>query len=225
MADFVLRPLQASLQYQGQYAEPAFDLLADPVPVYQHLLKLLGPYGVTLRDLKYEAPTLAEANITCSLLDLGAVIRFRLDRCEVGFSQYQQVGDEAAMHIGLGAWGALQASHPDIKLARHQLTLAIHADLVKGTLEDLFKQYVTIPQSLGEKTTSAVFFYLKGRGNGEESGDLLLDKSILKDGALYLRFNVVYDGTQVPIEKLRERVDDFTMTRLLQLGLAVEKGA
>lgn len=225
MADFVLRPFQASLEYQGQYAEPAFDLLADPVPVYRHLLKFLGPYGVTLRDLKYETPTLAEASITCTLLSLSAVIRFRLDRCDVAFSEYQQVGDEAAMHIGLSAWAALQASDPEIKIARHQLTLSIQADLVKGTAEDLLAQYVTIPQPLGKKTRSAVFFYLKGRGDGEESGDLILDHSIVKDGALYLRFNAVYDGAQVPLEKLRERVDEFVITRLKQLGLDVETAA
>ncbi len=223
MANFVLRPFQASLQYRGQYTEPAFDLFANPIPVYRNLLKSLEKYGAHLQDLRYDAPTLTEANITCSLLDLSTDIRFRLDKWEVTFSALHEIGNEAAMQIGLDAWAALQASDPSVKLIRHEMNFAFHADLVKGTPEDVMRQYVTPPQALGEKTTSAIFFYLKGRGEGEESGDILLYHSVVKEGALYLRFNVVYDTTKVPLERLRERADEFVMTRLQQLGLEVEQ--
>ena len=223
MANFVLRPFQGSLQYQGQFANPAFDLFVNPIPVYQNLLKFLGEYGATLQDLKYDAPTLTEATITCSLLDLSTIIKFRLEMCEVVFSKYHELGDEHAMRIGLGAWAALQACDPSVNLIRHKIISAFHADLVKGTLEDVMRQYVPAPQVLGEKTTSAVFFYLKGRGEGEESGNILLHHSVVKEGALYLSFEMGYDATQVSLEKLSERADEFVKTRLQQLGLEVEQ--
>lgn len=191
--------------------------------MYQNLLKFLGDYGATVRDLRYDASTLTEAHVSCFLSNLNTDIRFRLERFEVTFSRYYEIGDEAAMRIGLSAWAALQASAPSIKLVRHELFSDFHADVVKGTSKDVIQRYVTSPESFGDKTTSTVFFQLQGRGEGEENDNIYVSPSILKEGALFLRFHMVYDATQIPLEKLRERADKSIMTRLQQMGLEIEQ--
>ena len=68
-----------------------------------------------------------------------------------------------------------------------------------------------------------MFFYLKGRGEGEGSSNILLHHSVVKEGALYLSFEMDYDATQVSLEKLSERANEFVKTRLQQLGLEMEQ--
>jgi len=225
MAGFIARPFQSEIQYQGQYTDLAFDLFAAPSPVYRNLLKFLGRYGTTLRDLRVDTSTVADANISCTLLNLSTAVRYYLDRLEITIAKLHEIGDEAAMQLGLDAWAALQASDPKISLARHGITLAFHGDLVKGTVEELMRQYVTPPKALGDKTTSAVLFYLRDRGEGEEGGSIFLDRSLVKDGALYLKLNLVLNATQVPLEKVRDRVDEFIATVLAQMGIEVERAS
>lgn len=225
MVSILARPFRSEIQYQGQYADLAFDLLAAPLPVYRNLLKFLGRYGATLRDLRYDALTVVDANISCALLDLSAAIRFYLDRLEVTIAKLHEVGPEVATQLSLDAWAALQASDPKIGLAKHGVTLAFHADLVKGTVEELMSQYVTPPKAFGDKTTSAVLFYLKDRGEGEEGGSIFLDRSLAKDGALYLKLNLVLNATYVPLEKVRDRLNDFIATALGQMGIEVDRSS
>lgn len=225
MAGFVGRPFLSEIQYQGQYGDLAFDLFATPFPAYRNLLKFLGKYGATLRDLRYDALTVADANISCALLDLSTTIRFYLDRLEVTIAKLHEVGPEVARQLSLDAWAALQASDPKMRLARHGVMLAVHADLVKGTVEELIKQYVTTPKALGDKTTGPALFYLKDRVEGEEGGSILLDRSLVKNGALYLKLNLVFNATHVPFEKVRDHVEDFIATALGQMGIEVDRSS
>lgn len=223
MANVVGRPFLSEIQYQGRYADLAFDLFATPLPVYRNLLRFLGKYGATLKDLGYVAPTVADANISCTLLGLSTTVRFYLDRLEVTIAKLHELGGEAAMQLGLDACAALQASDPEIRLARHEVTLHFHADLVKGAVEELMRQYVTPPKAFGGNTTSAVLFYLGDRGEGEEGASILLDRSLAKDGALYLKLILFLNATHVPLEKVRDRVAEFVTTSLGQMGLEVER--
>ena len=223
MAGFVGRPFQSEILYQGQYDDLAFDVLAAPIPVYRNLLKALGKYRATLPNVRYDAQTVAQANISCTLLDFSAIVQFHLDRFEVRLVKLHEVGEDVAAQIMLDAWAALKASDPKIKLIRHRVTLDVQADLVKGTVEEVMKQYVISPKAFGENTRSAVIFYLKDGREGGESGSIYLDRSPLKDGALYLKLDVSLDATKVPPEKVRDQVDEFVTTRLGQLGLEVER--
>jgi hypothetical protein len=211
------------MQYTGHFEDHAFGLLVTPVPVYQNLLKVLRKYGATLRDLRFDAPTVADANISCTLLDLNTHIRFYVDRFEVLIAKMHEIGDDTAEMLVLVAWKALQASNLEIKLIRHGLTLEAHADLVKGTVEDVIKQYVTPPQNLADKVRSAVAFYLKGWDSNQEEGSIFLDRSTVRDEALYVKMSLVLSAHHVPIEQVRGRVDKLIVTALEDLGLGTER--
>ncbi len=223
MASFLGRPFLSEIQYKGQYSDVAFDLFATPLPVYRNLLKFLGKYGATLRDLRYDTLTLPDANISCTLLDLKTMIRFYLDRVEVTITNLHEVGAEAAMQLGLDAYAALQASDPKISLAKHGVTLQFHAELVKGTVEEVIGQYVTPPKAFSGKTMSGASFHLRDQGKDEEGASILIEPSLVKNGALFLRLSLALNATDVPLEKLRDRMAGFVTTALGHMGLEVER--
>jgi len=223
MAGLLARPFRSEIQYQGQYADFAFDLFTASAPVYRNMLTFLGRYGATLRDLRQDAPTVADANISCTLFDLTTTVRFYLDRLEVTFAKFHEVGGEHATHICLDAWGALQASDSTIRLARHTVVLGFHADLVKGTIEELIGQHVAPSKIFGDKTRSAILYYLRDQGEVGAGSNVYLDRSLLKDGALYVKLTLVLDAAQVPLEKVRDRVNDVLASIAKHMGLEVER--
>lgn len=226
MEKILLKPLRTEIQYQGQYSALAFKLLANPVPVYENLLRNLGKYGASLRDLKYETADLAEANISCTLLDLSVTVRVRLDRLDVTFFRLDTVGEKLAHQIVVDAWNAVKLSQESIQLGQHGVTVASHAEIRGTSYNTLLQHYVVTPPSLGANTGGGVVFYIAGDPTkGLNGGSTLLDRSTMKEGALYLKVAVLLDATKVSIEELGSHVDDYFTGQLAGLGLEMERAA
>lgn len=226
MEKILLKPLRTEIQYLGQYNALAFKLLANPVPVYENLLRNLGKYGASLRNLKYEATNLSEANISCTLLDMSVTVRVTLDRLDVTFFRLDTVGEKVAHQIVLDAWNAVKLSEASIQLGQHGVTVASHAEIQGASYNTLLQRYVVTPPNLGANVGSGVVFYIHGDPTeGLSGGNTMLDRSTVKDGALYLKVAVVLDATKVSIEALGSRVDDYFTRQLANLGLEMERAA
>ena len=226
MDNILLKPIKTEIEYQGQFVALAFKLLTNPIPVYEGFLEVFSKHGASLRDLKYEGSVLSEASISCSLLNLNVLVRVRLDRLEVTFFRLDSIDEKTAGQIPVDAWNVVKASNDSVELVQHGVTVATHAEL-PGTLsyDALLRRYVVAPSELSTHTRSGVVFYLgEDQARGEKGGSIVLDHSILKDRALYLKVGAVFDAAKIPIDAVGSSMDGFFTRQLGNLGLAMERG-
>lgn len=216
----LLKPTRSDVLYQGQFAELIFETLANPAPLYRNLLKHLGKYGANLSSLRFDAAVLAEATLSCSLLQLNTFVQVRLDRLEVNFLKLHEVGEEAASQILLASWAALHETQASISIAQHVITINVNT-VIQGTPYDrIIKEYVVVPQTLGENTGAGVAFYSPEQpGTGERWGSFVLDRLEGQKDGLALKVKVIFDAGQVPFSALRERANQYLNRQLQSLGL------
>jgi hypothetical protein len=225
MENLPLRPLTTLVEYQGQYAAVALRLLANPVPVYEALLGSFKKYGLSLRDLKFEAGDLSETNINCHLLNFSIMVRVRSERLEVTFYALDAWGREKAGQLVADAWQAIKGANPTLELMQHVVTFGMNLELPHGlTLNELMRRYVLPPRDLKPHVNSGVIFYLgENPTTGENGGSIIMDASAFKAGALYIRVIANFDATKVPIELLGVHSDEYLTRQLSSLGLALEQ--
>src|SRR5690349_10590187 len=98
---YTLAPIRSEARYRGAFAGIAFDLLATPLPLVKRLFKDLGPYGLSIRDIKLETPTLGDAHLDCVLNEINCVARMYLDRLEIDYLKLHEIGTEVATRVAV----------------------------------------------------------------------------------------------------------------------------
>ena len=224
MDKILLKPMRSEVHYQGPFADLAFGLLANPIPLYQNLLKHLGKYGATLNTLKYDATVLSDANVNCSLLELSTIIRVRLDRLEVTFLKLYEVGEEIANQILLDSWAAVHETEASVVVVEHGVMINVYTQILDASYDTVIRRYVTTPPTLGEKTHAGVVFYLpEDSAKGEKQGSVVLDRLTGQEQHLVLKVSAAFDAKQVPFNTLDQRIDEYVTRHLDYLGLALER--
>lgn len=224
MDKILLKPIGTEVQYEGKYAAFAFKLLANPVPFYENLLRVFEKHGASLLGLRYEAGNLSDANISCTLPNLNAEVRVRLDRLSVRFFRLDTVGEKMAHQVVIDAWNVIKTTDMSICVAQHAVTVNSQVELQEASYNALLQRYVVAPAGLRSHTGSAVVFYLgEDLERGEMGGSIVLDRSRIKDGALYIAIAVVFDATKVPVEVVGSHTDGYVTRQLETLGLTLER--
>lgn len=225
MDKILLRPIRSDATYHGRFADLAFELLANPIPVYKNLLKHLGKYGVTLNNLKYDATMISEANISCYFLDFSAMIRVRLDRLEVSFFKLHEIGEGIAKDIILDSWTSLHEIEASIEVVEHAISINCDTQIEGAPYNTVIQRYVAIPAGLGEKTSAGVVFYPPADlATGERYGNVVLERLVGQEQGLLLKASMAFDAKQVPFDSLSQRIDDYFTKQLDQLGLKLDRG-
>ncbi len=223
MEQIVLKPLRTDVLYEGKFTEIAFGLLSNTHTWYAALLKHLGKYGATLQDLRIDVSVLANANISCSLLNHYTNVTIRLQSCSVYISPFHQVGKEVASTILNDFTAAIHDAGPPIKVGEHVASVSIQTQILDSTYSDLMQRYVTVPSGLGEKTQTGVAFYYPGNElQGEVGGNIIVDRIPGQENGLILKINQAFDATKVPIENFTKHVAEGTTRSLNILGLKLE---
>lgn len=224
MDKIVLKSVKSSVQYQGQFVELAFDTLASPVRLYKNLLKNLGKYGASAKDLKFEAVEISEANLTCLLVDLNGGIRIGLDRLEVTFYDLGLVGQDTANQIILDSHEALSDMENPIKFKTHVVKIETHAQLANVSYDNLVSNYINFPPSLGDKVSGGLALYLgDDPEKGERGATVMVDRSVVVDGGVYIYAAVEFDASLIPIESVRQKFSEFHGRCLDHLSLMMER--
>jgi hypothetical protein len=224
MGKIFLKPVRADFNYQGQFADFAFETLATPAPLYRSLLKHLRQYGFTLDSLTYESHPVSETKISCYQLALSTHIWIRLDRLEIAFLKMYEVGGQIAQQILLDAWNAIQEVSPFLEVVEHRVLGNIDFQIQDVSYNSLMRHYVTTPSTLGEQTQTGVVFYLPQDPTvGERGGHIILDRGTGQEHHLAFRVFTVLDARQVPFNTLDARVHEYIMRSLDRLGLALEQ--
>ena len=222
MEKVILEPIQSEAFYRGAFAEPGFDLLADPVTLYRQLIKHLGTYGATLQSLKFDGTILADANVSCIIVSLDTLVRVGLDRLEVNFFKLHEVGEEIAYNILLGSWAAVKEADAPTRVLEHSVTINIHTKINGLSYDALIGRYVTIPQATGRKTHAGVAFYLpEDNATGERKGSVVLDRLAGQENGVMVKLAVAFEAKKVAFSALRQNITGYLNRHLSALGLVL----
>jgi hypothetical protein len=217
-----LKPLRSELHYRSKFEEIAWGLLTIPVPLYQGMLKHLSPFGATLQSLRVETASLADAQVSCSLLDLNAAIRVRLDRVEFDCWKLHEVGSDAAQQVLRAVWAAIHEADDSIRTGAHIVDLNIVAEVVGSTSAQLLSRYVRIPEALGTMETGVAFYTPPITSNDEAWVNLVLDRIFKEDTHILAKMTVGCAASAVSIDSVAQSVEHH-LTRVLEnVGLRLQ---
>jgi hypothetical protein len=223
----VIKAKTADGTYQGTFGSPAFSLLANPVALYDALLKQLGPHGARLDRLKFDGSVLAEAHVSCSLPELSTMVEVRIDRLQVTFLKLHEMLRTAPSVLN-AAWSAVQqasrvAGGPPTIL-HHVATINIQVALVGTTYVDVISRFVNVPEEFGRRARAAVGFTVPSGPNGPQEdlwSQVTLDKSLPLPEGLYLRFSLAMDGQHVGFDEVPSRFDRHVRASIQHLGFSL----
>lgn len=220
----VLKPIKSEIQYLGEFSELAFDMLSAPIPLYKSLLKNLGKYGATTKDLNIYTMEISEANVSCPLVSLDALVRVRLDKLEVNFLDLGKIGQELASEVLVDVYEALQNADSSISVSYHTISIKTQAQGVNATYLDLIRKFISSPPSLSEQTTGGVAFYLvDDQPKGVTGGSIIIDRSTLYEEGVYISITANFDASLVPIKSVREKVTEYHAFCLEHLNIKFEE--
>ncbi len=218
-----LQALRADAQYRGTFSAHPFHLLANPSPLYRSLLGHLSNYGARLDTLRFDATSIGEANISCNLLDLNTSVQLRLDRLEVTFLRFLEVGKVAPLIVA-DSWAAVHQVDSELKLQTHFVSLNVQAKIVGARYDSVVRRYITTPAGFGSDASAGVAFYLPAnREAGQVLGNITLDRLAGSEENLVVRLGVGFDASAVRIEEIETRTEKYLSGLLQELGLTFEK--
>ena len=224
MEPILLKLIDAGGTYRGTFADYIFESFAAPEAIYRALLKHLRKYGVTLTDLNSDMTRLSDANISCFLSKLSTFIFIRLERLDMSFSNLHENGADIVSQILLDSCTALQEAQALGKIVEHHVDLNIVANIQDASYDTVLRQYVTLPKAFGEHTLTGLAFYIpENAAQGARYGSLVLNHVPGQEHQLTLRANMIFDGTQIPVQTLAPQVKTFITHTLHSLGLAFTK--
>ncbi len=220
--DLTLKALRSDVRYRGNFKENAWELLTGPVRLYRTMLKHLGPFGATLQTFKIETPSLADANVSCTLLELNTVVRIRLNGFEYDCGKLNEVGIEGAKRILCAIWAAIHEADDSIELGTHLLDLNIVAEIVGATSSRLLSRYLRIPESLGPMDAGVAFYTRPVKGDAETWINLVLDRVFQEDGQIIIKTTLGCAASEVRIDGIGEAAEDQINRMLDGLGLRLQ---
>lgn len=223
MDKILLKPERSDAIYQGFFADMAFEVVANPIPLYRNFLGHLGKYGANLGTLRADVLVLQDANVNCYLQELSTFVRMRLDRLEINFLKLHEVGPEAAGKIVSDAWAAVQKTDKSVKIIRHSVAVNIQTHIAGTVYDELMAQYAKTPGALGRNTQAGVVFYLpETKGNGFEGGSIVLDRVPGQKQSIILKLSLMF-ARQVAIRELAQQTEKHLARYLGGLGLQLER--
>ena len=217
-----LKPLRSELHFRANFKENAWGLLTAPVPLYRGMLKHLGPFGATLQSLRIETASLADAHVSCTLLDLNTAIRVRLDRVEYDCWKLHEVGAEAAQQVLRATWAAIHEADDSIQLRAHIVDLNIVAEVVGSTSAQLLSRYVRIPVALGTMDAGVAFYTPPIDSADETWVKLVLDRMFKEDDHILIKTTVGCAASRVPLESIAQTVEGQLARVLDGIGLHLQ---
>ena len=221
-----LRAVQSDLAYQGDFSSPAFELVGSFATLLGRLHARLATFGLRPGDLKLEpGQGLADSALACSLPGLNAVVRVRVERVEANFLELRRVTQDQVAGIILQAVGAVQDLLPQVSFKSHSIGLSAHGLFEDIVYEDFIQRYAPkSPEDLGPALGRGVVCYY-GPEEERDSSLVVLDKSLLVPGGLYLRTHFSLNGAKVPLADVQSKASAYVNLILEKVGLEINWGA
>jgi hypothetical protein len=185
----------------------------------------LSAFGLRLVDIKVESRSAdpAEHCLACWLLDLGSVVRFRLDRVEVWSGGAKLLLDASlAARVASEALEAVQAVSQLCLVSSHSITTTLQGVLADGELAATLANYFrAVPDGEPRLVPAGISFAWPGTTTEGERGSIVLEPSASIAGAAFLRVSSEHPGSLAVADAL-ERARLFFAGSLARLGFDPE---
>lgn len=217
---------QNQLVHNGLFARPLFELWGDGKTILRGLFEALSPFGATLPDMHIQSvqATPADPVVTVNI-GVKGTLTFRLDRIESTFFNFT---DEFLREIpkiieSSARW--IRAAVPSFKFSSHGLIYSSHSQLSKYTIEEVLKSVGTKTLKSGgvDKGTGAIFHWAVPQKNW--TTQLVLDRSVVLAGGLYMMFNLLVTADAVEYDSLAKEGRKYLDDLLAELGLVLSSAS
>jgi hypothetical protein len=213
----------AELFYSGVFAQPAFDLFGGASPqLYKDILAKLGPYGAALSTLKVDTSALADTNISCGLPTVNGLFRVRLDRFDLNFVRYHEVGLELGNAILVECWNVLASRDPSAAFAEHAISMNVNARMVDRPFVDLVTRFAQIPKGFPPGTQAAVgYYFAPDETTGLRLFSVIFDRTVDPE-VFNFRIEFGFRGDLASAATVGAYVDSFLQKQFDILGMSWE---
>lgn len=212
---------QHDLGFQADFSTPMFELFRDSWGLQGQLFTRLSRHGVRLTDIRPDRgnQSLGDYSLLCYLFNFLVTVRIRLERVEIMCVDLSRVDGTKLNEAGVDVLEAVKAHVPGISFKAYTLAMGLHGTLDGMSAQEFLSRFVTVaPKNLGPPIGSGVVFYYGPEGERLLSS-VTVDLSALISGGLYIRAQVVWDGSKVAIQALPAMGDKHVREVLAQLGL------
>jgi hypothetical protein len=213
------RQVEASLRVTLD--PPAFGLLNRWQDLQALAFSHLSRFGLRIEDIKNEttSPNPADACVACWLQSHRVVVKYRLDRVELLSNAVPRADGAPTTGIVDEALQVLRVLCPEVQVAATSISVAIHG-LAEGGADARLRPYLAIRHD-GEAAIEVSGISLSRRyGPRGSKGVVVLERSVLIDGGVFLRVTTDFDGTVPAPEAIPEAIKFFQESASL-FGLEV----
>lgn len=217
---------QVDMGYYANLEPPVFDLGARWVELQSAVHSRLGPFELTLQDIKVESsgPNPADLAVVCWVLRYAALVRFQLDKVEVWSNSTRLAANSAlAVDIAEQALEVLRATSPEASVASHSLNIALHGEPEGRVSDEFITTFVKAapPGSPELKPSGASFFCELPTKSG--AGSVVLERSAQVPEGVFVRISSQHAGSLTAREALDQGIEFFEGS-LERLGFEVDWG-
>jgi hypothetical protein len=222
----VLEYRKGELHFQTFFVQPVFGIFHNVAGLSDQVFARLREYGLGLTDMKFDhgGGTAAEWQLTCSLFQHSAQVRFRLDAIEVVAFNLRQLSAGQFGAIALSAVEAVKLAFPTAMFSLHTFAIAIHGVLLDLSPSDFLRQFARPPANelpLGPLSGVGVVFY-HGPTAERLKAALTLDLSATVENGLFFRSTASWDGVKTPVQSLPQFGSAFVAGALTEAGLTLK---
>ena len=216
---------QSEFSYSASLSAPVFEILGTGGKLFAAIYAGLSRFRVKLQDIKVENLTWnpSDISVICSLVDLGALVRYRLDRVEVWSTSLLGFGDPRLLELVEDALRAVRDVSPTTQVAVHTFSLGVHGLLAEGDVEKWLSAYVSrAPDGTPPFRPGGVSFFCEWP-EGESESSFVLERSVMIPAGAFLRVTSVHAG-KLPEREAYKRAANLFETLMTRFNLRLLRG-
>jgi hypothetical protein len=216
---------QSEFTYSASLRAPVFEILGTGGKLFAAIYAGLSRFRVKLQDIKVENLTWnpSDISVICSLVDLGALVRYRLDRVEVWSTSLLGFGEPRLLELVEDALRAGRDVSPTAEVAVHTFSLGIHGLPAEGDVEKWLAAYVSRPpDGTPPFRLGGVSFFCEWP-EGESESSFVLERSVMVPAGAFLRVTSVHSG-RLPEREAYKRAANFFETLMTRFNIRLLRG-
>ncbi len=205
-----IAPVRTQLSWHGRFPQPVFSVFVNPAPTYAALYRLIQQYGADLNSIGIDVTVLAQAQITCTILPLNAILKIRLEQVEIALLNVGAFEPTLLADFVDGVKRALLDVDSSFAADVADVSVDVWASIESGSYADWVRRYVSLPEGLAGSEPSFRF-----EAAGKPYASLLVERARAHvDRGLYYRYSTTFPGGPAvaqlgearrrPIEMLRQ---------------------
>lgn len=209
----------AQIVYTAPFVSPAFELWGEGRKITQGIYETFLPFGVKLANIKGESGTTAAEQTVTVNIGAQVVYKFRFDGVEMTCFTYSEDFSRRLPLILSAATKWVHAAAPAVRFASHQFAYSAHCALENGGAEEFLRTVFATPPRAGgiDRGTGLIFHW--DVPETKWSTQLVVDKSLLTNGGLYIALTVSIVGDAVDFDSVGSGGYVYMEKVLNELGL------